>query len=142
MAWFGKKKEKKPTIPDEMSPLEAVTHLFAAVQLSDQQTGYEERESWLKAISEMFPDFSQERAENYINDAYKALNQKKGTSRTQYTIAVLNRIKNLLDDGQITEIGPRISHLIKADGIIMSAEMEISQLIESHLGISIHLEEE
>ena len=142
MAWFGKKKEKKPTIPDEMSPLEAVTHLFAAVQLSDQQTGYEERESWLKAISEMFPDFSQERAENYINDAYKALNQKKGTSRTQYTIAVLNRIKNLLDDGQITEIGPRISHLIKADGIIMSAEMEISQLIESHLGISIYIEDE
>ena len=142
MVWFGKRGKKDSIVPDEMSPLEAVTHLFAAVQLSDQQTGYEERESWLKAISEMFPDFSQERAENYINDAYKALNQKKGTSRTQYTIAVLNRIKNLLDDGQITEIGPRISHLIKADGIIMSAEMEISQLIESHLGISIHIEDE
>ena len=70
MACFGKQNEKKPTIPDEMSPLEAVTHLFAAVQLSDQQTGYEERESWLKAISEMFPDFSQDRAENYINDSY------------------------------------------------------------------------
>ena len=52
-----------------MSPLEAVTHLFAAVQLSDQQTGYEERESWLKAISELFPDYSDERADNYINDA-------------------------------------------------------------------------
>ena len=142
MAWFGKKKEKKPTFPEEMSPLEAVTHLFAAVQLSDQQTGYEERKSWLKAISELFPDFSQERAENYINDAYKVLNKIKGTSRRQYTIAVLNRIKNLLDDGQITEIGPKISHLIKADGIIMSAEMEISQLIESHLGISIYIEDE
>ncbi len=142
MAWFGKRGKKDSIVPDEMSPLEAVTHLFAAVQLSDQQTGYEERESWLKAISELFPDFSEERAGNYINDAYKVLNQKKGTSRTRYIIAVLNRIKNILDDGQITEIGPRISHLIKADGIIMSAEMEISQLIESHLGISINIEDE
>ena len=142
MAWFGKREKKDSIVPDEMSPLEAVTHLFAAVQLSDQQTGYEERESWLKAISELFPDFSEERAGNYIYDAYKVLNQKKGTSRTQYIIAVLNRIKNILNDGQITEIGPRISHLIKADGIIMSAEMEISQLIESHLGISINIEDE
>ena len=141
MPWFGKRKEKESIFPEEMSPLEAVTHLFAAVQLSDQQTSYEERESWLKAISELFPDFSEERAENYINDAYKVLNQKKGTSRTQYIIAVLNRIKNILDDGQITEIGPRISHLIKADGIIMSSEMEISQLIESHLDISINIED-
>jgi len=142
LAWFGKRGKEDSIHPDEMSPLEAVTHLFAAVQLSDQQTGYEERESWLKAISELFPDFSEERAENYINDAYKVLNQKKGTSRTQYIIAVLNRIKNILNDGQITEIGPRITHLIKADGIIMSAEMEISQLIESHLGISINIEDE
>ena len=142
MAWFGKKKKKDITFPEKMSPLEAVTHLFAAGQLSDQQTGYEERESWLKAISELFPDYSDERAENYINDAYKVLNQKHGPDRKLYIIAVLSRIKELLDEGQIAELGPKIIHLIEADGIVMSAEMEIAKLIAAHLGITINIEDE
>ena len=70
------------------------------------------------------------------------LNQKHGPDQKHYIIAVLNRIEELLDEGQIAELGPKIIHLIEADGIVMSAEMEIAQLIAAHLGITINIEDE
>ena len=42
----------------EMTPLEAVTHLFTCLILSDGRMDFEEREAWADALTELFPDHS------------------------------------------------------------------------------------
>jgi hypothetical protein len=69
------------------------------------------------------------------------LGQKTGPEKMIYTIDVLNRIKTLLSTEQIQILGPKIAELIEADGIVMTAEMEIAKLVESQLGISISVNE-
>ena len=138
MGWFSrKKKEPEFNDPANMSPIEAVTHLCAAIQLADGQADFEERESWMGAITELFPEFSEERADRFLNEANQALGQKTGPEKMNYIIEVLNRIKTLLSIEQIQILGPKIAELIEADGIVMTAEMEIAKLVESQLGISI-----
>ena len=60
MSWFSKKVNDKPiqNNPSDMSPLEAVTHLCASIQLADGQLDHEEREEWIVAVTELFPEFS------------------------------------------------------------------------------------
>ena len=143
MGWFSKKK-KEPEFnnPSNMSPIEAVTHLCASIHLADGQTDYAERESWVNAISELFPEFSKERADRFLNEAYQALGQKADDEKMNYITSVLNRIKTLLSTDQIQGLGPKIAELIEADGIVMTAEMEIAKLVETQLGISISVNDE
>ena len=142
MGWFSrKKKEPEFNDPANMSPIEAVTHLCASIQLADGQADFEERESWVGAITELFPEFSEERADRFLNEANQALGQKTGPEKMIYTIDVLNRIKTVLSTEQIQILGPKIAELIEADGIVMTAEMEIAKLVESQLGISISVNE-
>jgi len=143
MGWFSKKKkEPEFNIPSNMSPIEAVTHLCASIHLADGQADYEERESWVNAISELFPEFSEERADRFLNEAYQALGQKADDEKMNYITSVLNRIKTLLSTEQIQGLGPKIAELIEADGIVMTAEMEIAKLVETQLGISISVNDE
>ena len=143
MGWFSRKnKEPEFNDPANMSPIEAVTHLCAAIQLADGKADFEERESWMGAITELFPEFSEERADRFLNEANQALGQKTGPEKMIYTIDVLNRIKTLLSTEQIQILGPKIAELIEADGIVLTAEMEISKLVESQLGISISINED
>ena len=143
MGWFSrKKKEPEFNDPANMSPIEAVTHLCASIQLADGQADFEERESWVGAITELFPEFSEGRADRFLNEANQALGQKTGPEKMNYIIDVLNRIKTLLSTEQIQILGPKIAELIEADGIVMTAEMEIAKLVESQLGISISVNEE
>ena len=58
-----------------------------------------------------------------------------------YILDVINRIKTLLSDDQINVLGPKLSELIEADGIVMTAEMEIAKLVESQLDISITVDD-
>ena len=143
MGWFSKK-EKEPefNIPSNMSPIEAVTHLCASIHLADGQADYEERESWVNAISELFPEFSEERADRFLNEAYQVLGQTADNEKMNYISSVLNRIKILLSAEQIQVLGPKITDLIETDGIVMTAEMEISKLVETQLGISISVNDE
>ena len=143
MGWFSrKKKEPEFNDPANMSPIEAVTHLCASIQLADGQADFEERESWVGAITELFPEFSEGRADRFLNEANQALVQKTGPEKMNYIIDVLNRIKTLLSIEQIQILGPKIAELIEADGIVMTAEMEIAKLVESQLGISISVNED
>ena len=143
MGWFSrKKKEPEFNIPSNMSPIEAVTHLCASIHLADGQADYEERESWVNAISELFPEFSEERADRFLNEAYQVLGQKADDEKMNYITSVLNRIKTLLSAEQIKGLGPKIAELIEADGIVMTAEMEIAKLVETQLGISISVNDE
>ena len=143
MGWFGRKK-KKPEFnnPSNMSPIEAVTHLCASIHLADGQADYQERESWINAISELFPEFSEKRADRFLNEAYMVLGQKTDDEKNNYINSVLIRIKTLLSTEQIQDLGPKIAELIEADGIVMTAEMEIAKLVETQLGISISVNDE
>ena len=142
MGLFNKKKEPEFNHPEDMSPLESVTHLFAAIQLADQDASFEERKSWSRSIEELFPDFSKNRAENFLNDAYQVLSNQPYSEKSEYLVRILERIKTLLSPEQINSIGPKIAGLIEADGIVMTPEMEIAKLIEKKLNIKIIINED
>ena len=145
MAWFSRKdknqKIKKNSLAG-MSPIEAVTHLCAAIQLADGQVDFEERQSWISTISKLFPEFSEERADRFLNEANQIFGQKSNSEKINYITNVLNRLKTLLSSEQIQLLGPKISELIEADGIVMTAEMEIAKLVEKQLGITILVDED
>ena len=140
MGWFSRKKEAE-TInnPEDMSPIESVTHLCAAIQISDGQVDYEEKESWSKMVKNLFPDHSDERAERFLNQAFTVLNKKNKTEKIIYIKNILKRIKILLDNKQLKQLCLDVSKLIESDGIVMNSEIEIAGLIKSELGISIIL---
>ena len=128
--------------PEDMSPLESVTHLFAAIQLVEQDASYEERISWSRSIAELFPELSIDRAENFLNEAYQVLNGQTSSDRSDYLVRLLDRINTLLSPDQINSMGPKIADLIEADGIVMTSEMEIARLIETRLNIKISIDED
>tara|TARA_B100001175_G_scaffold251385_1_gene218748 strand:- start:277 stop:711 length:435 start_codon:yes stop_codon:yes gene_type:complete len=142
MGWFSKN-DKSDIVnqPKDMSPLEAVTHLCAAIQLADGQTNYEEKEPWLNTIKELFPDFSENRAERFLMDAQTIINKKVGNEKINYVIDVSVRIRSLLNDDQIKTLAPKIANIIEADGMVMTSETDIAKVIEDQLGINIAINE-
>ena len=124
-----------------MSPLEALTHLFAAIQIADNIASYEEKESWINAITQLFPEHSEERAEKFFSEAHGALSIQNDVERESYITDVLKRLKHLLSDEQITSIGPLIADIVEADGIVMTSEMKIVALSEKILNIKIKVED-
>jgi len=142
MGWFSKN-DKSDIVnqPKDMSPLEAVTHLCAAIQLADGQTNYEEKEPWLNTIKELFPDFSENRAERFLMDAQTIINKKVGNEKINYVVDVSVRIRSLLNDDQIKTLAPKIANIIEADGMVMTSETDIAKVIENQLGINIAINE-
>ena len=143
MGWFSKKVNDKPiqNNSSDMSPLEAVTHLCASIQLADGQLDHEEREEWIVAVTELFPEFSEDRADNFLIEAQTTINQLNSSEKKQHLKEVLRRIKTLLKNDQITHLSSKIANLIEADGIIMTSEIEMASMIEKELGITISLDE-
>ena len=143
MGWFSKKVNDKSVRnnPSDMSPLEAVTHLCASIQLADGQLDYQEREEWIVAVTELFPEFSEDRADNFLVEAQTTINQLNSSEKKQHLKEILHRIKILLTNNQITHLSSKISNLIEADGIIMTSEIEMASMIEKELGITINLDE-
>ena len=125
-----------------MSPLESVTHLCALIQMADGQVEYEEKQSWSNLIEKLFPDFLEDRADNFLTDAFKIINDKQDFERDNYTLAVIERIKVVLDGNQLKLLTDEISELIKSDGIIMTKEIEIAKVIERELDLKINLDED
>ena len=141
MGFFSSKEKSEVNDPNNMSPLEAVTHLFASIQIADQQASYEEKESWINAITKLFPEHSEDRAEKFFAEAHDVLATKNPEKRSDYITAVLNRMKELLNSEQLNSIGPLIADIVEADGIVMTSEMEIVTLSEKILDINIIVEE-
>ena len=142
MIWFTKNK-KKDSIqsPEDMTPLQAVTHLCACIQLSDGDADFEERRAWLSAISTLFPSFSEERADKFLFEAHAYLKRITKEDYLFYTEKVISRVKAVLNEDQIKQLGPKLKALIEADGIVMTAEMEIANLIEQYLSIQIDIDQ-
>ena len=143
MGWFSKRVNDKPiqNNPSDMSPLEAVTHLCASIQLADGQLDHQEREEWIVAVTELFPEFSKDRADNFLVEAQTTINQLNSSEKKQHLKEVLRRIKALLANDQINHLSSKIANLIEADGIIMTSEIEMASMIEKELGITISLDE-
>ena len=57
--------------------------------------------------------------------------------KKELVVEVIERIKELLNAEQINLLGRKITDLVEADGMVMSGEVEIVQLIEEHLNIKI-----
>ena len=142
MNLFSSKKEPDINSPENMSPLEAVTHLFAAIQIADQVASYEEKESWMNAIDKLFPDHNLERSENFFSAAHLTLANQNQVERKHYITSLLNRIKFLFNPHQIKEFGPMIADIVESDGIVMTSEMEIVHLSEEILGLKINVKDD
>ena len=142
MIWFTKNKKKNSIqSPEDMTPLQAVNHLCACIQLSDGDADFEERKAWLSAISTLFPSYSEERADKFLFEAHAYLKRSTKEDYLFYTEKVLSRIKAILNEDQIKQLGPKLKALIEADGIVMTAEMEIANLIEQYLSIQIDIDQ-
>ena len=102
---------------------------------------YEERKEWILALTELFPEFSEDRADNFLIEAQTTINQLNSSEKNQHLKEVLDRINNLLEDDQITTLSSKIANLIEADGIVMTSEIEIASMIEKELGVTISLDE-
>ena len=142
MGLFSSNKKQIINAPQDMSPLESVTHLFAAIQVADQQASYEEKESWISAISKLFPEHSSDRAETFFNQAHSILANQNSSQKIDYLRSVLERISSLLSKEQIDSLGPMIAHIVESDGIVMTSEMEIVYIVEEILGIKIKVDED
>ena len=142
MGLFTTNKKSEINNPEDMSPLEAVTHLFAAIQIADQESNYEEKKAWINAIDELFPDHDLERSENFFSEAHHTLSNQKLADREKYIISVLNRIKSLFNLDQLKKFGPLIANIVEADGIVMTSEMEIVHLSEEILGFKINIKDD
>ena len=141
MNWFSKnKKNNEIPSPGDMTPLQAVTHLCACIQLSDGDADFEERKAWLNTITTLFPSFSEERADNFLNEAHVYINNAKHEDVVFHTEKILGRIKEVLNTDQLNKLGPMLKDLVEADGIVMTSEIEIVNLVEKHLLININID--
>ena len=126
----------------EMTPLEAVTHLFACLQLADGRMDFEEREAWAAALTELFPDHSAGRAVDFMQDASRTILIMDSFGRRNYAINLCSMIKaHFSDDDLQNKFGPRVASLVEADGMVFSSEREMVEDIEKELGITITLED-
>tara|TARA_S200000501_G_scaffold73009_1_gene64967 strand:- start:34414 stop:34857 length:444 start_codon:yes stop_codon:yes gene_type:complete len=137
--WFSKTKRLTAQTPIEMSPLEAVTNLVCIIQLSDNNVDYEEKASWSSSVTNLFPNYSKERAEKYLQLAYSKIGNMDKNQANLYLIEILNRIKVFLDNGELKNLAPCIENLVMSDGILISSESEICKVIETRLNIQLRL---
>ena len=143
MGWFSSNKQKKENlVPADMTPLQAVTHLCACIQLSDGDANFEERRSWLNTILTLFPSFSQDRADKFLNEAHTYINNATKQELIIYTEKILHRVKEALTEDQIKLLGPKLKDLVEADGIVMNSELAIAELIEKNLSIKLRIDKD
>ena len=141
MKWFNKsKKNVKLPFPNDMTPLQAVTHLCACIQLSDGDADFEEKKAWLDGISKLFPSYSEKRADKFLNEAHIFINNGNHEELLAYTKKVIERIKEVLNVDQINKLQLVLKDLVEADGIVMTAEVEIVDLVEKYLSIKISID--
>ena len=126
----------------EMTPLEAVTHLFTCLQLADGRMDFEEREAWADALTELFPDHSEGRAVDCLHDASRTILMMDSFGRRNYAIRLCSNIKDHFSEENLqNKFGPKVASLVEADGMVFSSEKEMVEDIEKELGISIRLQD-
>ena len=111
-----------------LTPLELVTHLLSCMQIADNQIDWEEKEVWADALTELFPDHTPDRAQEILQTAYQIILPLDNYGRNHYNQQTLQN-----------ELAPIITELIDADGMVLSAEVDLAVVIENELGIQIEI---
>jgi hypothetical protein len=126
----------------DMTPMEAVTHLFTCLILADGRMDFEEREAWADAITDLFPDHTERRAVEFMQDASRTILLMDSFGRRNYAVGLCSTVKTHFSDGDLqNKFGPQVAALVEADGMVFSSEKEMVVDIEKELGISITLED-
>ena len=123
-----------------LTPLELVTHLLSCMQIADNQIDWEEKEVWADALTELFPDHTPDRAQEILQTAYQIILPLDIYGRKNHLIAVCKELKNHYNQQTLqNELAPIITELIDADGMVLSAEVDLAVVIENELGIQIEI---
>ena len=131
---------EQKTPVSEYSPLELITYLFSHLQLADNQIDWEEKEVWAEALTKFFPDHTPERAQEIFQRACQFIISMDDFERKNHLITVCDQLKkHFRKDHLQNNLSPRLTKLIAADGIILSAETEMVSLIEEKLDIKIDI---
>ncbi len=126
----------------EMTQLEAVTHLFVCLILADGRMDFEEREAWDDAITELFPNHTEGRAVDFMQDASRTILMMDSFGRRNYAVGLCSMIKaHFSHDDLQNKFGPKVASLVEADGMVFSSEKVMVEDIEKELGIKITLED-
>ena len=135
---FFRKNNKTEEIDfKSMTPIEAVTYLFVYVMLSDNQSSYEEKESWKESIQKLFPDHLESRTENFFSEAFVKINQFEKNKKELLLDKICDSVNNILDRDKVQKLGPLINNLIESDGIAMSSEINTVEIIKKNLNIDL-----
>ena len=131
---------EQKTPVSEYSPLELITYLFSHLQLADNQIDWEEKEVWAESLTKFFPDHAPERAQEIFQRACQFIISMNDFERKNHLITVCDQLKKHFSKDHLqSNLAPRLTKLIDADGIILSAETEMVSLIEEKLDIKIDI---
>ena len=131
---------EQKTPVSEYSPLELITYLFSHLQLADNQIDWEEKEVWARSLTKFFPDHTPERAQEIFQRACQFIISMNDFERKNHLITVCDQLKKHFSKDHLqSNLSPRLTKLIDADGIILSAETEMVSLIEEKLDIKIDI---
>ena len=127
----------------DYSPLELVTYLFSFLQLADNNLDWEEREVWSKSMEKLFPDHTTERAQEILHNACQLIIPMNDFERKNHLITVCEQLRTYFSKDHLqSNLAPRLTQLIEADGMILSAETEMVSIIEEKLDIKIDIPDE
>ena len=134
---------EQKTPVSEYSPLELITYLFSHLQLADNQIDWEEKEVWAESLTKFFPDHTPERAQEIFQRACQFIISMNDFEQKNHLITVCDQLKKHFSKDHLQgNLAPRLTKLIDADGIILSAETEMVSLIEEKLDIKIDIPDE
>ena len=134
---------EQKTPVSEYSPLELITYLFSHLQLADNQLDWEEKEVWAEALTKFFPDHTPERAQEIFQRACQFIISMNDFERKNHLITVCDQLKKHFSKDHLqSNLSPKLTKLIDADGIILSTEIEMVSLIEEKLDIKIDIPDE
>ena len=134
---------EQKTPVSEYSPLELITYLFSHLQLADNQIDWEEKEVWAESLTKFFPDHIPERAQEIFQRACQFIISMNDFERKNHLITVCGQLKKHFSKNHLqSNLSPKLTKLIDADGIILSTETEMVSLIEEKLDIKIDIPDE
>ena len=134
---------EQKTPVSEYSPLELITYLFSHLQLADKQIDWEEKEVWEETLTKFFPDHTPERAQEIFQRACQLIISMDDFERKNHLITVCDQLKKHFSKDHLqSNLSPKLTKLIAADGIILSAETDVVSLIEEKLDIKIDIPDE
>ena len=134
---------EQKTPVSEYSPLELITYLFSHLQLADNQIDWEEKEVWAESLTKFFPDHTPERAQEIFQRACQFIISMNDFERKNHLITICDQLKKHFSKNHLqSNLSPKLTKLIDADGIILSTETEMVSLIEEKLDIKIDIPDE